>query len=471
VSAPGTTTDARLAELERENAKLRKIRDVLVRRVERSMDLQGSEFALFERATLLEAEVRRRTELLEQALAELRHSNRALGEAKALAEAANLSKTRFLAAASHDLLQPLNAARLFLSALAETDLPGRAVRLVENVEIAFESVERLLTALLDIAKLDTGGVTPAVEDVPLGPLLRRLVAEFTPVAERRSLALRLVPTSAVVRTDRDMLARALMNLVSNALRYTHRGGVLIGARRDGHGFRVEVVDTGIGIAADQQALIFEEFRRLGTDADERDRGFGLGLAIVDRIARILDHPLRVRSVPGRGSCFSLHLPAAARQEAAAATGGTGPAPSSHRRGALLVVIENEAAIREGMRVLLEGWGYGVLTAASAEAAMTGLLADGRPPDALIADYHLDGGTGAEAIATLRTRLGAAVPAAVITADRSPEVQRTLAALEIPLVNKPVRPAQLRALLAHLLEPNATAASPRSPAPRAPPGCD
>ena len=190
-------TDAvelQLADLALENAKLRKIRDVLVRRVERSMDLQGSEFALFERATLLEAEVRKRTQQLEQAMADLQRSNRAIEEARARADAANLSKTRFLAAASHDLLQPLNAARLFLSALAESELPESAERLIENVELAFESIDRLLTALLDISKLDAGVVTPVIENVPLGPLLRRLVAEFAPLAERKGLELRLVPT-------------------------------------------------------------------------------------------------------------------------------------------------------------------------------------------------------------------------------------------------------------------------------------
>jgi signal transduction histidine kinase/CheY-like chemotaxis protein len=454
VSGPTAINEGRLAELERENAKLRRIRDVLVRRVERSMDLQGSEFALFERATLLEAEVCKRTAQLEQALAELQHSNRALGEAKALADTANLSKTRFLAAASHDLLQPLNAARLFLSALAETDLPASAVRLVENVEIAFESVDRLLSALLDISKLDAGVVKPVVEGVPLGPVLRRLVAEFTPLAERKGLALRLVPTAAVVRTDRDMLARALMNLVSNAIRYTRRGGVLIGARRDGNGFRVEIVDTGIGIAPDQQAEIFEEFRRLGADTDQRDRGFGLGLAIVERIARLLDHPLSVRSVPDRGSRFALRLPAGAQVEVPAVR-DAGLAASPQLKGALLAVIENEAAIREGMQALLQGWGYSVLTASSAELVLTLLRRSGRRPAAMIVDYHLDGCTGIDAIAAVHARLGILIPAAIITADRTPELQRELTALGLPLLNKPVRPAQLRALLSHMLERQAT----------------
>ena len=441
--------DPQVAELVRENAKLRKIRDVLVRRVERSMDLQASEFALFERATLLEAEVRKRTKQLEQAMADLQRSNRALEEARTRADAANVSKTRFLAAASHDLLQPLNAARLFLSALAETRLPESAERLVENVELAFESIDRLLTALLDISKLDAGVVKPVVENVPLDPLLRRLVAEFAPLAERKGLALRLVPTRAVVATDPGMLTRALMNLVSNAIRYTRRGGVLLGVRRQGRNYRVEVVDTGVGIPADQQALIFEEFRRLGADADQRDRGFGLGLAIVERIARMLDHPVDVRSVPGRGSRFRLVLPAGTCSPAAPVQAARDDTVA-RSRGALLLVIENEAAIREGMLALLQGWGYAVLTAPSPEIALGLLRRSRRRPAAVIADYHLDGCTGTDAIVMVRHDFGPKIPALVITADRTPEVQREIDALGVPLLNKPVRPAQLRSLLAELL---------------------
>jgi two-component system, sensor histidine kinase len=446
-----TTVDGRLAELELENAKLRRIRDVLVRRVERSMDLQGSEFALFERATLLEAEVRKRTTQLEQALGELQRSNRALEEARARADAANVSKTRFLAAASHDLLQPLNAARLFLSALAEIGLPASAERLVENVDLAFESIDRLLTALLDISKLDAGGVTPVIENVPLAPLVRRLATEGAPLAERKGLSLRLVPTAAVVRTDRDMLARALMNLLSNAIRYTRRGGVLIGVRRQGAGFRVDVVDTGIGIPQEQQVEIFEEFRRLGGDAEQRDRGCGLGLAIVERIARVLEHPLCVQSVPGRGSRFSLCLPAGSPGPALAPA-GTEAGATARSGGALLLVIENEAAIREGMEVLLQGWGYGVLTAPSPEIAIGLLRSSQRRPAALIADYHLDACTGTEAIGMVRAECGSAIPAVVITADRLPAVQREVEAMAVPMLHKPVRPAQLRSLLAKMLEP-------------------
>ena len=448
-----TSPEQRLATLEAENAKLLKIRDVLIRRVERSMDLQGSEFALFERATLLEAEVRKRTGQLEQALGDLQRSNRDLEDARGRADAANASKTRFLAAASHDLLQPLNAARLFLSALAETDLSDSAGQLLENVDSAFDSIDRLLTALLDISKLDAGVVTPTIESVAVAPLLRRLATEFAPSAERKGLSLRLAPTSAVVRTDRDMLARVLMNLLSNAIRYTDHGGVLIGVRRRGAEFRLDVVDSGVGIPADQQREVFEEFRRLDTDIRERDRGCGLGLAIVERIARMLGHPVSVASVPGRGSRFSLQLPAGTPIAAGAPTPTPGgSAPGS--RGALLVVIENEAAIREGMKALLQGWGYVVLTASSPEIALGLLRRSSRFPAALIADYHLDQGTGLEAIERIRGELELPLPAVVITADRQPEVRQQVEGLGLPMLSKPVRPAQLRSLLAAMLEPRA-----------------
>jgi CheY-like chemotaxis protein len=248
-----------------------------------------------------------------------------------------------------------------------------------------------------------------------------------------------------------MLARALMNLLSNAIRYTRRGGVLIGARREGAGFRVEIVDTGIGIAPDQQAEIFEEFWRLDADADQRDRGCGLGLAIVERIARVLEHPLRVQSVPGRGSRFSLCLPAGSPGPALAPA-ATEAGAATRSEGALLVVIENEAAIREGMQVLLQGWGYAVLTAPSPEVAICLLQRSRQRPAAVIADYHLDGRTGTDAIGMVRAGFGPDIPAVVITADRMPEVQREVEALDVPMLNKPVRPAQLRSLLAKLLEP-------------------
>src|SRR4051794_7067503 len=430
--AEGRALSRDAEDLARENAKLRKINEVLMRRVERSMDMQGNDYALFETAILLEAKIRDRTKALEQALAALQGSNRALAEAKAEAERANQSKTRFLAAASHDLLQPLNAARLFLSALSETECHPRARQLIGSTEAAFESIERLLASLLDISKLDAGVMAAEPRDVPLGPLLRALAAEFAPMAERKGLELRAVPTSAVVRTDPDLLLRILRNLLSNAVRYTPEGRVLLGVRRRGGGLAVEVGDTGVGIPPERQAEIFEEFRRLGTDADARDRGFGLGLAIVERIARLLGHPVEVRSRVGRGARFILGLPAGGPlPDAAEPEVRRGPVPG-RLEGALVVVIENERAIRDGMRALLETWGCEVLGSPSAAEALSALQAARRRPDLVIADYHLDRDElGPLAVASLREAFGGPLPGLVITADRTPEGRERLAAARLP----------------------------------------
>lgn len=447
--------DEALARLERENAKLRKINEVLMRRVERSMDMQGSDYALFETAILLEAKVRDRTAALEQALNALQRSNRALEEAKAEAERANRSKTRFLAAVSHDLLQPLNAARLFLSALAETEQDPRARRLIDNTEVAFESVERLLASLLDISKLDAGVMTAEPRDVPLGAIFRTLAAEFAPAAARKGLELRVVPTTAVVHTDPDLLLRVLRNLLSNAVRYTPAGRILLGARRHGPGFRIEVGDTGVGIPPERQEEIFEEFRRLGSDANARDRGFGLGLAIVKRIVRLLGHEIDVRSQVGHGARFVLSLPAghghAGPEAGRAALAGT----AGRLDGAVVVVIENERAIQEGMRALLENWGCLVVSSPSAARALKALRTTRRVPDLVIADYHLDRGElGTAAVAKLRAAFGPAVPGLVVTADRMPGVQQAAAAAGLPILHKPVRPHQLRAVMSYLLESRA-----------------
>ncbi|MFO1046976.1 MAG: ATP-binding protein [Geminicoccaceae bacterium] len=256
----------------------------------------------------------------------------------------------------------------------------------------------------------------------------------------------------MVRTDRDMLARVLMNLVSNAIRYTNRGGVLIGVRRRrGQEVRLDIVDSGVGIPADQQREVFEEFRRLETDS--RERGCGLGLAIVERIARMLGHPVSVWSAPGRGSRFSLELPIGSLIAPGLPVAvENGAAPRS--RGAMLVVIDNEASIREGMKVLLQGWGYVVLTASSPEIALGLLRRSNHPPSAVIADYHLDQGTGVDAIRQIRGALSLALPAVVITADRLPAVQQEVEGLGLPMLSKPVRPAQLRSLLAAMLAPQA-----------------
>ena len=446
------------AETAQELAKLRKINRVLMDRVERDMDAQGGNaFSLFQTAITLEgrvaertAELTRLTQRLMQEITQRREAEAALRIAKADAEQANLGKTRFLAAASHDLQQPLNAARLFLGALADEVAAGRPRELVGRIETALDSVVELLDTLVDISRLDTGAWPVSVSDFPVAPLLARLADEFAPEAEAFGLSLRIVPSSAVVHTDHVLFARLLRNLVSNAIRYTERGRVLVGCRREAADIvRVEVRDTGIGIPADKLDWIFEEFQRL--EAPRRqEKGFGLGLATVQRIARLLSLDVSVRSTPGRGSCFSVRVPAG-REAAVAAQVPSAPSPAKSLAGIRVVCIEDDEQTRLAMEVLLRAWGCEPALVARLDDALRVVDGWGAAPDLLIADYHLrDGVYGTDAVQALRERAGAAVPAIVVSGDRAPAVQSDLRRAGFGFLTKPVQPAKLRAMMAYVL---------------------
>ncbi|QJU60102.1 response regulator [Sphingomonas sp. AP4-R1] len=380
---------------------------------------------------------------LQREVSERLAAEAALRGAKTAAEEANLSKTRFLAAASHDLLQPLNAARLFVSAIAERRLATPTRALVRQTGSALDSVEDLLEALLEISKLDAGAIVPHMADFPLAELLGAMRGEFAPVARARGLALRIPATSLWVRSDMRLVRRIIQNLVSNALRYTEHGQVELRCRKAGDRVKIEVIDTGIGIAAEHHAMIFEEFRRLD-DGRDRGRGMGLGLAIVQRAARTLDAHVAMRSAPGEGSLFRLSLPIAAPQEIAPA-----PRDLPRRRAATeqtVLVIDNEPAILEGMTAMLGGWGCRV-TAVRDDAGALAAIDGGVQPDLILADYHLDQEkTGDEAVRRVRARLDADIPAIIITADRMLELRDRLVAAGFDCLTKPVKPAQLRALL-------------------------
>lgn len=440
-------------DLDRENIKLKKINQVLMNRVERSMDLQGSDFTLFEHAILLESKVRERTEELERALADLRRSHQELAQAKAEAERANASKTRFLAAASHDLLQPLNAARLFVATLAETNREDHNRSLIDNIDTTFASIEDLLTDLLDISKLDAGAQRVDVTEFPFTPLLDNLKAEFEAIAEQKGLSLVCQPTDLYLCTDRQLLGRVLRNLISNAIRYTDQGRIEIEIGVVDNRSRIDVIDTGRGIPEEGQVEIFDEFKQLDYGERARDRGHGLGLAIVKRILTLLDHPIELTSTVDHGSRFSITVPLGSEAKAQTSAG-----PPCEDRNAMasmttgtVVVIDNEEAIRAGMMALLENWGYQVLTASDADGVMTALRKLSLSPDLIIADYHLDQGRfGIEAIEQLRSICQSPVPAMIITADRSPEVQDAIAEHDLPLLTKPIKPARLRTLMSYLM---------------------
>ena len=369
----------------------------------------------------------------------------AMLEAKTAAEQANISKTRFLAAASHDLLQPLNAARLFVSALSERRLALPTRALVRQTGSALDSVEDLLEALLEISKLDAGAIVPEIVDFSLGDLFRAMRTEFTPFARARGLTLVVPETDAWVRSDPRLLRRILQNFLSNALRYTAQGAVTLFLAPRGAALVLAVADTGPGIDPVDHQAIFEEFRRLD---GARERGMGLGLAIVQRAARMLGHRIDVASAAGAGATFSVEVPiAAAGAVRPVAPPRAGPRDIGRR---IVLVIDNEPAILAGMTAVLTGWGCHVLAVADrAEAERR--LAEGAPvPDVILADYHLDGDVaGSDVVAALRIRIGRAVPAAIITADRTPELRDALVEAGFPILQKPVKPAQLRALLARL----------------------
>ncbi|WP_372425558.1 PAS domain-containing hybrid sensor histidine kinase/response regulator [Salinarimonas chemoclinalis] len=386
----------------------------------------------------LERRVAERTE-------ELTRLNEALTRAKAEAEEANASKTRFLAAASHDILQPLNAARLYATALVERDRTGGDATLAENVDASLDAVEEILTALLDISRLDTGAMKPQWSSFRLDEMLRQLQREFEPVAAEKGLRLRFVAPSLTVRSDRRLLRRLLQNLISNAIKYTPSGAVLVGARRRGGRLRLDVLDTGLGIPQSKQRIVFREFQRLDQGAKVA-RGLGLGLSIVERIARVLAHELDLSSESGRGSRFSVLLPVVAPLPAMAQPAEAPVVPSMPLAGLRVLAIDNEPAILEGMRTLLGGWGCRMTTAASLKEAMERLRHEPHGPDVVIADYHLDEGTGIEAIAALRWKLGD-LPAILLTADRTLPVRDEATEKQIHVLNKPLKPAALRALLA------------------------
>jgi Na+/proline symporter/signal transduction histidine kinase len=392
----------------------------------------------------LERRVRERTE-------ELERLNEELARAKVEADEANISKTRFLAAASHDILQPLNAARLYTSALNEAADHANAseqASLARNVDASLEAVEEILSALLDISRLDAGATRPEISNLPIAEILAQLEIEFAPMARAKGLKLTFVKCSLHVRSDRRLLRRLLRNLVSNAIKYTLKGEVLIGCRRSGQSLRIEVWDTGMGIPLGKQRIVFEEFQRLDQGA-KTARGLGLGLSIVERLGRVLGHEVSLRSKSGAGSLFSVAAPLAAAGQAriSGAVGAENSAGAVEPLNDLLVLaIDNEPRVLEGMRALLEKWGCVVATAAGLADSPSAMRAFSAAPDVIIADYHLDDGDGLAAIGALRAAFGADIPAILATADRSVEVREAALREQIAILHKPVKPAQLRALL-------------------------
>jgi signal transduction histidine kinase/CheY-like chemotaxis protein len=392
----------------------------------------------------LEQRVLQRTRELSDAIREVE-------KARQSAESANLSKTRFLAAASHDLLQPMNAARLFISILRQQQEPGSdQAQLVKRVDRSLAAAEELLSALLDISKLDSGMYRPEPEVISVEDLFEQLRRRFKALAANRSLQLRVHPIDRVVFSDRNLLYRILQNFLANAIRYTEQGGVLLGCQLRGEHLRFSVWDTGVGIDEADSEAIFQEFHRLEYAQRLDEKGLGLGLAICDRIARMLGHVISVRSRPGHGSCFSITVPLAT----AAATddrslSAPGPGEQSPLEGLVVLCVDNEPDILDGMQMLLERWGCAVRLAANRVQAEEQVRQCGRP-DFLLVDYHLaEQSNGLDVVASLEGLLGTPLPTIVITADRSSTLEDEVRARGHGLLRKPIKPAALRTLISNM----------------------
>lgn len=364
------------------------------------------------------------------------------------AERANLAKSRFLAAASHDLRQPMHALGLFIADLSRKEHTEDTRQLIERIAASAEAMENLLDSLLDISKLDAGVVSSNPRPFALGPLFERIGGDYGHAAKERGLRLRVRPTKLWVLSDPLLFERILINLVSNALRYTPRGAIMLTARKRGDHVLVEVRDSGLGIAPENQASIFLEFVQLDNPARDRSKGLGLGLAIVRRLADLLYHPITLRSAPGRGSVFGVMAPGAP------AEAGQEPVINTELNfiGRIIAVIDDDSLAQESLVGLLRAWGCFVVASDSLPGLLDALEELEVEPEVVVSDFRLPGEhTGLDIIANLRERFGAHLPALLLSGDTGPETLRLATAQSVPLLHKPVRPSKLRAALAHLLQ--------------------
>ena len=398
----------------------------------------------------------RNSSMSTRAAIELRFENLQLmrkAEAAQLeAEQANTAKSKFLAAASHDLRQPIHAQGLFLDVLLHTRLTTHQRELVGNISATSAASADMLNTLLDFSRIEAGVVSPQVQPFSLQDLLNKIECEFEPQADAKGLVYRSRETLLAVQSDPTLVALILRNLVSNAIRYSDAGGLLVACRQRGAHAVLEVWDTGIGIAPEQQAEVFKEFHQLGNPERDRRKGLGLGLAIAQGLAKTLGHTLSLRSTPRRGSVFRLLVPLAqvmpVRQPVTKAN-----LPAQYAEGLMhgvhVLIIDDDGAVLAGMAQLLQNWGCEVDTASSIEQAL--VLAQLQTPDVVISDYRLRGQrTGAQAITELRELLGVQLPALIITGDTAPERLREALSSGVPLLHKPLAPDMLHRALVELL---------------------
>ena len=368
-------------------------------------------------------------------------------------EAANQAKSRFVAAASHDLRQPLHALGLFVAQLHGKLRAAERSQLIGRIEDALSAMNELFSALLDISKLDAGATTVNITVFPVAQLLAHAETTFAGAAREKKLSFRAMPSDAWVRSDFILLEQIVFNLITNALRYTHSGGVVVGCRKRGDQLRIEVWDSGIGIAADQHDKIFGEFYRLGEPDRDRRAGLGLGLAIVDRLCRLLGHPIEVKSTVGKGSVFAVTVPLAPADKRAIEASIVPRSQPSLSHDKLVLVIDDDPLVLEGMSGIFRKWGCRVVTADSDSKALKAATAQDDVPDLIISDYHLaNGRTGIATIEWLRSELSAQIPAFLISGDTDPATLHEAKVKGFHLLHKPVDPMALRAMFNQAVKP-------------------
>jgi signal transduction histidine kinase/CheY-like chemotaxis protein len=438
----------RLAELEEEVRRLQRTNRVLMDRVEQRINDEGGAFAAFQAASRLEKTIAERTaelrvlnERLEHELDLRRNFEGALLRAKQEAEDAMASRTRFLAAASHDLRQPLNAAVLYLEAMDRKQLSTANEDSFRGIGLALDTLDSLLSVLLDISRLDSGGLHPEPCHFALQALFSRLAQEYGSLAEAKQLRLEVEDTDAVVHTDMMLLETVLRNLLSNAIKYTDRGKISMAATPAAHGLRIAIEDTGIGIPAEHLDRIFDEFWRAPGSSVSEKNSMGLGLSIVQRISRLLDSNIAVNSTPGSGSRFSLQVPCGDSRLLADVDS---PA-----------LVDDNSEVLRSMERLLKSWDCEVVAATGVEEVLTTIIDRDLSPQLLLTDYHLaDGAKGTDAVRAINAEITCPVPAIMISSDNSEDLRSQLETLDIPLLTKPIQPARLRALMLHLLADSA-----------------
>lgn len=372
-----------------------------------------------------------------------------LAAKKDMAERANIAKSRFFAAASHDLRQPLHALALFVATLKARNRQPETQPLIDNIEASSAAMELLLNALLDISRLDAGAIEVRPAHFSLNKLFADLETQFSALATEKQLALRFRAPNVTLYSDPLLIERILANFIANAIRYTDDGGVLVSCRITGNRARLAVYDTGRGIPEDQQESVFQEFVQLNNAARDRNKGLGLGLAIVSRLGRLLGYRVKLRSRPGQGSVFSIEVPLG---DASLVKGPAHlPLPGLIPDDALVLMIDDESDILRGMAELFDNWNIDLVTAHNADEAMQWLDSLERPPHVIVSDYRLPESDGLGVIARLREKYGADIPAIIVTGDTAPDTIQRITRAGHPLLHKPLRPAKLRALLTHLIQ--------------------